>query len=94
MTAHAGVVRDAISLAEAERQLGAASSALDASDDHRSAWEARNLLAVGAALVAAACAREESRGCHTRTDFPDTDPALARRLVIRSGGRPPQAASR
>jgi L-aspartate oxidase len=44
--------------------------------------EVRNLATVGAALVAAAAAREESRGCHTRTDFPETVPALARRFVI------------
>jgi L-aspartate oxidase len=101
MTARAGVVRDATSLAEAVRDLDAATSGLDASDDHRSAWEVRNLLAVGRAVVTAASAREESRGCHTRTDYPHADPAPARRLVIRrrastgrrSGRRPPEAAT-
>ena len=44
--------------------------------------EVRNLATVGAGLVAAAIAREESRGCHTRTDFPETSPAFARRLVL------------
>jgi len=39
-----------------------------------------------ARLVAAAClAREESRGAHQRTDFPDTDPALAGRHVVVDG---------
>ena len=36
-----------------------------------------------ARLVAAAClAREESRGAHQRTDFPDTDPALDGRHAV------------
>ena len=43
--------------------------------------ELRNLATVGWALLPAAGAREESRGCHTREDFPDTDPALRVRLV-------------
>jgi len=51
-------------------------------DDRVDVCEVRNLATVGAALVAAAAAREESRGCHTRTDFPDTAPAMARHLVI------------
>jgi L-aspartate oxidase len=46
------------------------------------ACEVRNLATVAAALVAAATAREESRGCHTRTDFASTSPALARRFVL------------
>jgi L-aspartate oxidase len=37
---------------------------------------------VAIALLAAATARTESRGCHTRTDYSDTDPSLAVRLVI------------
>jgi L-aspartate oxidase len=35
------------------------------------AWEATNLLTVAAAVVSAAWLREESRGCHWRSDFED-----------------------
>ena len=44
--------------------------------------QVRNLATVGAGLVAAAIAREESRGCHTRTDFPERSAAFRRRLVV------------
>jgi len=33
-------------------------------------WEATNLVTVASALVAAAYAREETRGCHWRDDHP------------------------
>ena len=39
--------------------------------------ETANLLTVARSLVTAAIAREESRGAHFRTDFPDTFPAFA-----------------
>ncbi len=77
MTIGAGVVRDATSLAGVELALAAPVDRVDV-------CEVRNLATVGAALVAAAEAREESRGCHTRTDFGETSPALARRFVIGS----------
>ena len=44
--------------------------------------EVANLIAVSTALVGAALAREESRGTHTRLDFPDRSPAFAGRLVF------------
>jgi L-aspartate oxidase len=75
MTVGAGVVRDAGSLGAVDLTVPPAAGRVDV-------CEVRNLATVGTALVAAAVAREESRGCHTRTDFPDTDPALARRFVL------------
>ena len=44
---------------------------------------ATNLHAVATALVAAASARTESRGCHRRADYPATSPAWERRIAIR-----------
>ncbi len=42
-----------------------------------------NMLAVGRLVCLAAHSREESRGTHYRSDFPDTDEAQARHLVLR-----------
>ena len=80
LTDHAGVLRD-------EARLGAAADAVeavlatprgDAVADH----EVHNLATVARAVVEAARRREESRGAHTRDDFPDTSPAFAHRIVF------------
>jgi L-aspartate oxidase len=42
-------------------------------------WELQNMLTVASLMVSAALAREESRGVHLRTDFPQTDDAHWRR---------------
>ena len=81
MTQHAGVARSAASLAEARSRLAQAASTVEGRDSRAEA-EIRNLLTVGTALVEVAARREESRGCHARTDFPETSPALVRRLVV------------
>lgn len=78
MTLHAGVLRSAASLEVAAR----ACAAEPGGEDDLATWELRNLLVTGRALCAAATAREESRGAHTRTDFPDPDPSLALRFVF------------
>ncbi|GGM67529.1 L-aspartate oxidase [Micromonospora sonchi] len=44
-------------------------------------WEATNLLTVAAALVTAAYARRETRGCHWREDFPTADERWRGHLV-------------
>ncbi|MFP3906048.1 MAG: L-aspartate oxidase [Acidimicrobiales bacterium] len=90
MSRTAGVVRDTASLAEAATTVR--SLAAEASVDERSdtaGWELRNLLDVATALIAAADARTESRGCHTRSDFPDPSPDQRVRHVIqrRDGDR-------
>jgi len=79
MTREAGVLRDAASLARAL-------TALDAMEPRTPV--VRNLWSVSRALVLAAIAREESRGTHTRLDYPDTDDRFLGRLVFRADGGP------
>lgn len=77
MTNDAGVLRSGESLERAGRSC----AALVDGDDPKS-WELRNLAAVGRALSASALAREESRGAHTRSDFPDLRPELRARFIV------------
>jgi L-aspartate oxidase len=77
MTVDAGVLRTAESLG-----VAAQACAGDVLGDDLASWELRNLVTVGRALCAAALAREESRGAHTRTDFPEADPAFELRLIV------------
>jgi L-aspartate oxidase len=76
----AGVLRTADSLAEADEELRRAAAV--AVGRGLAANELRNLCDVGAALVSLATRREESRGAHTRSDFPDTLDGFRCRLVI------------
>jgi L-aspartate oxidase len=84
MTAEAGVLRDAGTLAVAGRVVAALRGGLSGDDtttrtvEHH---ELRNLLTVGAGLVASAAERTESRGAHTRTDHPDRWPTPIRLVV-------------
>ena len=52
--------------------------------DDPEGYELRNLLVVGWALATAALARQESRGTHTRLDFPDRSNALLGRFFQRA----------
>ena len=51
----------------------------------RADFEDAALTAAGGAVAAAAMARTESRGCHHRGDYPDTDPAQAVSRTIDTG---------
>jgi L-aspartate oxidase len=83
MTAGAGVLRNADSIERTDAVLAATAASLPATVGADPAVEeVRNLLTVGQSLLAAASAREESRGNHTRTDFPATDDAFRLRLVL------------
>ena len=83
MTRGAGVLRDARSLRETGAVVAATLDAIDGLPTGPEREELRNLATVGWALLRAAEVREESRGCHTRDDFPDRDPAFQLRLVLR-----------
>lgn len=79
MSRYASVVRDADGLAHLTRELEAA----DPRDlDCRASFEDVALTATARSVAAAALARNESRGCHHRSDFPDADPSLAHSQVF------------
>jgi L-aspartate oxidase len=80
MTAGAGVVRTASSLRTAGAVVDEVSATLGSRGDAAGA-ELANLVAVARAILASATERTESRGAHTRADFPETDPAWRLRLV-------------
>jgi len=86
MTRGAGVVRSAESLAGARAVVEEARSLLGDASASVAAGELANLLRLADALLASALARTESRGAHSRSDYPETDPAWRRRLVHRPIG--------
>ncbi|HJU97552.1 MAG TPA: L-aspartate oxidase [Jiangellaceae bacterium] len=73
MTAGAGVVRTAASLATAATCLGQLVEERGTDAPTTEAWETANLHAVATTLVAHATLREETRGGHWREDHPDRD---------------------
>ncbi len=81
MTGGAGVVRSAQSLATAAAGVDELAEALGDRTASVGAGELGNLVQLADALLASARARTESRGAHSRLEFPDTDPAWRRRLV-------------
>ncbi|WP_415976823.1 L-aspartate oxidase [Rhodococcus sp. 077-4] len=80
MTAEVGVVRDAAGLAAAQRLLAHGVVSEPPVDAH--AVEDAALTAAAEVIVLAASERRESRGCHTRRDYPESAPAQRRSLYI------------
>jgi L-aspartate oxidase len=73
---YAGIVRDGAGLAEACRRLEASAPTP----------EARNVHAVALLIARCALAREESRGAHFRSDFPEKRNELAAHSVVTGEG--------
>jgi L-aspartate oxidase len=79
MSAHAGIGRDSAGLAAASAVAGATTrrrirTPHDAED--------AGLTLAAAAVLAAAAARTESRGCHLRTDHPRSAERLRRSIAV------------
>ncbi len=82
MSLYAGVLRECAGLERVLARLDAtASSGSDSLD--LATLEATNLHTASTLLALAAQLREESRGCHRRTDFERTDPEWGQPLVMR-----------
>ncbi len=83
MSSDAGVLRSAAPLHDAEVTLNDLQTVIEAlpARDPRT-YESLNLLRVARAITAGALAREESRGCHTRDDFPKSSDRQLGRYVI------------
>jgi L-aspartate oxidase len=103
MSRDVAVARDAAGLARARAEVEAIAAALSveagdaphpaAATTRRAFWELRNLVDAARAVIAAAVHREESRGAHFRTDFPETDSALDEQHTLQRGDGPPHYAA-
>lgn len=82
MSKYAGVLRSRTGLAHLLGRLGSASAAPGPLD--LETLEATNLHGVSAIVASAALLRQESRGCHRRSDFTETRPRWAQRIELRS----------
>ena len=91
MWLHAGVVRSAAGLEQALASLEAIRERADGpasgTGDAAAALDLRSMLLTAEATVRSALLRTESRGAHQRTDFPATDPAWQRTIVVLPAGR-------
>jgi L-aspartate oxidase len=77
-----GIVRSGKSLKEAAGVLATWESCLPQPGD-RPSYELSNLVLCARLVTEAALLREESRGAHFRTDFPQTSPEWQRHIVLR-----------
>jgi L-aspartate oxidase len=95
MSRHVGVVRNAASLAAAAAAVDATFSNAVGSTvtPNQAAFEATNLATVARAMIGAAAARHESRGCHRRSDHPEPREEWRIHLAARLGDDRPVTVS-
>ena len=77
-----GIVRSGEGLSEAVNILAAWEKVIRPATD-RSSYERANMVLVGRLMTEAALIREESRGAHYRSDFPNPSDAWVRHIVFR-----------
>jgi L-aspartate oxidase len=88
MWRHVGIERDRAGLDEAAETLDFwCKYALEAQFESPPGWQLQNMLTIASLMVWSAAQREESRGCHLRRDFPETnDQQWRRHISVRRSG--------
>ena len=83
MVRHMGIIRDRAGLEEARRDVAFwRRYVLMREFAERRGWELQNLLTIARLMIDSALLREESRGVHFRSDFPERDDARWQRHVV------------
>ena len=83
MWRNVGIVRSAETLRQALKELQEVSSCLPANPMWR-CWEARNIHTTAMLIARSALARQESRGAHYRSDFPEhNDSKFLKHSIVR-----------
>jgi L-aspartate oxidase len=77
-----GILRDGRGLLEAARSLAAWEQELQSPSSPQK-FELRNMVLAGRLIAEAALLREESRGAHYRTDFPEPQPEWQRSIIFK-----------
>lgn len=76
-----GIIRDGDGLTQAAEMLATWQKSLPPPTD-RPSYELSNLLLTGRLIAEAALLREESRGAHFRTDFPNSSPRWQHHIIL------------
>ncbi|GIX03290.1 MAG: L-aspartate oxidase [Planctomycetaceae bacterium] len=86
MWRHVGIERSAMGLQAALTQVEFWDRYVGSREfSHPAGWELQNMLLVAQLMIHAAMRRTESRGVHTRSDYPQTHAEFACHLVCRAG---------
>lgn len=85
MWRNVGIRRDLKGLSQAKEQLDFWDRYVSKHEfGNPKGWELQNQLLVARIMTSAAIERKESRGVHSRTDFPETDDAQANHIHVRA----------
>ena len=85
---NAGIIKSKTGLVFALNKLSEIENSIDILDDEYYGYKIRSLLSVAGMIIQSALVREESRGCHKRSDFPAENHDMQKTIVLKKGSRP------